>query len=49
MGKVPPKVVAGVLIGASVVVGAGATWTVVEVGHSGATSVWHDTAVDGDD
>jgi hypothetical protein len=37
-------VVAGVLIGASFVVGIGATWTVIDVGHSGATSVWHDTA-----
>jgi hypothetical protein len=46
MGKVPPKVVAGVLIGASLVVGIGATWTVVEVGHSGATSVWSDTTED---
>jgi hypothetical protein len=45
LGKVPPRVVAGVLIGASVVVVAGATWTVIEVGHSGATAVWHDAAV----
>jgi hypothetical protein len=46
LGKVPPKVVAGVLISASVIAGVGATWTVIEVGHSGATSVWSDTSTD---
>ena len=46
LGKIPPKVVAGVLIGASVIAGVGATWTVIDVGHSGATSVWSDTAED---
>jgi hypothetical protein len=44
MSKLPPKAVAGVLIGTSLVVGIGATLTVIEVGHSGATSVWHDTS-----
>ena len=44
LGKVSPKVATGGLIGASLIVGIGATWTVVEVGHSGATAVWHDTA-----
>ena len=44
LAKVPPKAVAGVLIAASLVAGIGATWTVVEVGHSGANSVWHDTS-----
>lgn len=43
LGTIPPKLVAGVVIGASIVVGIGATWTVVDVGHSGATSVWDDT------
>ena len=47
LDKVPPKAIAGVLIGASLIVGIGATWTVVEVGHSGATSVWHDAADSG--
>ncbi len=46
LGKVPPKAVAAVLIGASVITGLGATYTVIEVGHSGATSVWHDTATE---
>jgi hypothetical protein len=46
LGRVSPKVVAGVLISASVITGVGATWTVIEVGHSGATSVWSDTADD---
>jgi hypothetical protein len=47
LGKVPPKVVTGVLIAGSLVAGIGATWTVIEVGHSGATSVWHDTSTQG--
>jgi hypothetical protein len=46
LGKASPKVVAGVLISASVIVGVGATWTVIQVGHSGATSVWSDTTED---
>ena len=48
LGKVSPKVVTVVLIGASLIGGVGATWTVIEVGHSGATSVWHDTMVSND-
>ncbi len=47
LGKVSPKVVAGVLISASVIAGVGATWTVIEVGHSGATSVWSDVGDEG--
>ncbi len=47
LGKVSPKLVAGVLISASVIVGVGATWTVIEVGHSGATSVWSDVTNEG--
>ena len=47
LGKVSPKVVAGVLISASVIAGVGATWTVIEVGHSGATSVWSDVTDEG--
>ena len=46
LGKVSPRVVSGVLISASLIAGAGATWTVIEVGHSGATSVWSDTSED---
>jgi hypothetical protein len=47
LGKVSPKLIAAVLISTSVVAGIGATWTVIDVGHSGATSVWHDTADNG--
>jgi hypothetical protein len=42
-----PRVVTAVLVGASLIVGVGATWTVIEVGHSGATSVWNDVGDDG--
>jgi len=44
LGKVSPNLVAGVLIVGSLVAGVGATWTVIEVGHSGATSVWHNAS-----
>jgi hypothetical protein len=47
LGKVSPKVATGVLVGASLIVGVGATWTVIDVGHSGATSVWNDTTEPG--
>jgi hypothetical protein len=45
--SVSPRVVTAVLVGASLIVGVGATWTVIEVGHSGATSVWNDVNEDG--
>ncbi len=45
--RVSPTVVSAVLIGASVVAGIGATWTVIDVGHSGATSVWQDVSREG--
>jgi hypothetical protein len=31
-----------VVVAVSLVAGAGATWTVVEVGHSGAKATWDD-------
>jgi hypothetical protein len=40
--KPSPRVVTAVLVGASLIVGIGATYTVIEVGHSGAKSVWND-------
>jgi hypothetical protein len=43
VGWVTSRGAVAVLIGASVIVGLGATWTVIQVGHSGATAVWHDT------
>jgi len=46
LGRVSPRIVAAVLITTSVVAGMGATWTVIDVGHSGATSVWHDAVDD---
>ncbi|HSP28345.1 MAG TPA: DUF2231 domain-containing protein, partial [Ilumatobacteraceae bacterium] len=42
LGKLPPLAVTAVLVGASLIVAAGATWTVIDVGHSGAKSVWSD-------
>ena len=47
LGKLSPNVVTAILVGASLIVGAGATWTVVEVGHSGAKSVWSDVSEEG--
>ena len=41
LGTTPINVVGGVLIFAAAISGVGATWTVIEVGHSGATAVWH--------
>ena len=40
--KPSPRVVTAVLVGASLIVGLGATYTVIDVGHSGAKSVWND-------
>ena len=40
--KPSPRVVTAVLVGASLIVGIGATYTVIDVGHSGAKSVWDD-------
>ena len=45
-GRLPPRVVTAVLLGASLIVGVGATWTVIDVGHSGAKSVWSDLPSD---
>ncbi len=47
LGKLSPNVVTAILVGGSLIVGAGATWTVVEVGHSGAKSVWSDVSEEG--
>lgn len=38
--EISPRIVTGVLVASSLVAGIGATWTVIEVGHSGAVSVW---------
>jgi hypothetical protein len=42
LGGLSTRTVTAVLLGASLIVAAGATWTVIDVGHSGATSVWSD-------
>ena len=47
LDSLSPRVVTAVLVGASLIVGVGATWTVIEVGHSGATSVWSDVGDEG--
>jgi hypothetical protein len=47
LDSLSPRVVTAVLVGASLIVGVGATWTVIDVGHSGATSVWNDVTEDG--
>lgn len=39
--KPSPRVVTALLVGGSLIVGFGATWTVIDVGHSGAKSVWN--------
>ena len=38
----PTRAVTGVLVVVALVTGVGATWTIVEVGHSGAKATWDD-------
>ena len=38
----PARTVTAVVVAASLVVGVGATWTVIDVGHSGAKATWDD-------
>ena len=45
--SVPARTVTAVAIVVSLVAGAGATWTVIEVGHSGAKATWNDVGEDG--
>lgn len=42
----PARAVTAAVVAVSLVAGAGATWTVVEVGHSGAKATWDDVADD---
>ena len=44
-----PRALTAVLVTLSLVVGALATWTVVEVGHSGAKATWDDVEAEDDD
>jgi hypothetical protein len=41
--KVPEVAVTGVLVVAALAAGIGATWTIIDAGHSGARAVWNDT------
>lgn len=41
--RVPDVAVTGVLVVAALTAGVGATWTIVDAGHSGARAVWNDT------
>lgn len=45
--SVPPRTATAVVIAVSLVAGAGATWTIVEVGHSGAKATWDDVGEGG--
>lgn len=44
-----PRAVTAVLVVLSLVAGVGATWVVVDVGHSGARATWDDVATEADD
>ena len=49
LATLPARATTITLIAAAVITGVGATWTVAEVGHSGAKATWHDVAPsDGD-
>lgn len=45
--SVPARTVTAVVVTVSLLAGAGATWTIVEVGHSGAKATWDDVGEDG--
>lgn len=45
--SVPARTVTAVVVAISLLAGAGATWTIVEVGHSGAKATWDDVGKDG--
>jgi hypothetical protein len=49
LAQIPSRAATITLIVAAVITGVGATWTVAEVGHSGAKATWHNVAPsDGD-
>ena len=39
-----PKALTASLVAAALIAGAGATWTVIDVGHSGAKATWNDVS-----
>ncbi|HEX4981183.1 MAG TPA: DUF2231 domain-containing protein [Ilumatobacteraceae bacterium] len=47
--QLPANAVTAVLLAAAVVTAAGATWTVIDVGHSGAKATWEKLPADDDD
>ena len=47
--ELPARAVTIAVVAVSLVAGVGATWTVVEVGHSGAKATWNDVGDDGGD
>ena len=44
--SLPGRTVTAVVVVLSLVAGAGATWTVIDVGHSGAKATWDDVSAD---
>lgn len=46
--SVPARPLTAALLVVSFVVAAGATWTVIDVGHSGAKATWNDVSTDGE-
>lgn len=44
--SVPSRTVTAVVVAVSLVAGVGATWTVVDVGHSGAKATWDDVGAE---
>ena len=44
--SLPARTMTAVVVALSLVAGAGATWTVIEVGHSGAKATWDDVGAD---
>ena len=44
LAKIPTRAITITLVVAAMITGVGATWTVAEVGHSGAKATWHDVA-----
>lgn len=44
-----PGAVTAVAVALSLIAGVGATWTVVDVGHSGAKATWSDIGIEADD
>ena len=46
--SLPPRTVTAAVVAVSLVAGVGATWTVIDVGHSGAKATWNDVGAEDD-